>query len=155
MAAVLRHFWLVAIAITFVNGVLAWRRAQPDIASHPEKADGYRRLVRGWMFWGNVGWIVMGAGILFGGVRDIAEYLYRPRVPWAIAWYAINIGVSLLGLFWIFRMGGAEQLAAHPVFLRHGGSDPRVIRFTAALSLTAGILALVLLWSGVFPLTPR
>lgn len=108
MLVVFRYFWLIAMAITFLNGAMAWRKAQPDIVEHPEKAESYRRLVRGWMLWGNLGWAVMGTGILSGGTHTMLDYLYQRDNHWVLAWYATNIAVSLLGILWVFRMGGAD-----------------------------------------------
>src|SRR6187399_264007 len=73
-----RHAWLLFIAVTILNGAVAWRRVQPRMAAHPELRAGYRRLMRGWLVYGNVPWVVMGLGILFGGLRGIADY-FHPR----------------------------------------------------------------------------
>jgi hypothetical protein len=73
-----RYFWLVFIVVTCANAAMWWRRAQAVIAQHPERRESYRRLVLGFVVWGNLPWVVMGLGIVIGGVPTVFHY-FNPR----------------------------------------------------------------------------
>lgn len=115
MELVLRHFWIAFVVVTFVNG-RTWRnRVQGLIQEQPALGRGYQRLYRGYVFWLNVPWIGMGAGVLSGQVTSIFDFL-RPGdgnvfVLW---WWGLNAVLLCLGTYWIFFRGGAQTLAQHP-----------------------------------------
>jgi hypothetical protein len=84
---IFRHAWLLFIGVTCANGAIWWTRAKKEIAAHPELTETYRELVRGWLIYGNLPWVVMGAGILAGGVPSVFQYFNPRNGPFVIAWY--------------------------------------------------------------------
>ena len=78
MGVFVTHFWLAFVVVTIINGRYWWAGVQARIRAQPELGPGYRRLYRGYLFWGNVPWLLMGAGILSGQVRSIFDFL-QPR----------------------------------------------------------------------------
>ena len=110
-----RHFWIAFIGVTIVNGHAWWRRAQSRIQAEPELEDGYRRLYRGYLFWANVPWLLMGFGILSGQVQWIFDF-FRPAEgnAFVLAWWGAMAALLCLGTSWIFLGGGAETLERHP-----------------------------------------
>lgn len=115
MELVLRHFWVAFVLVTFVNG-RTWRsRVESLIEEQPALGPGYQRLYRGYLFWLNLPWIVMGTGILSAQVTSVFDFL-RPSdgnvfVLW---WWGLNAMLLCLGTYWIFFRGGAQTLARHP-----------------------------------------
>jgi len=114
---VLTHFWLAFVAVTIINGRYWWAGVQARIQARPELEPGYRRLYRGYLFWANVPWLLMGAGILSGQVRWMFDFL-EPRSgnPYVLAWWWANGAVLAAGTAWVLWGGGAEMLARHPGF---------------------------------------
>jgi len=114
---VFKHFWLVFVAVTALNGRYWWAGVQARIQAQPELEPGYRRLYRGFLFWANVPWLLMGAGILSGQVRWMFDFL-EPRSgnPYVLAWWWANGAVLAAGTVWVLWGGGAETLARHPGF---------------------------------------
>src|SRR4030095_5766640 len=114
---VLTHFWLAVVAVTTINGRCWWAGVQARIQARPELEPGYRRLYRGYLFWANVPWILMGVGILSGQVRWMFDFL-EPRSgnPYVLAWWSANGAVLAAGTVWVLWGGGAEMLARHPGF---------------------------------------
>jgi hypothetical protein len=114
---VLTHFWLAFVAVTTINGRYWWAGVQARIQARPELEPGYRRLYRGYLFWANVPWILMGVGILSGQVRWMFDFL-EPRSgnPYVLAWWSANGAVLAAGTVWVLWGGGAEMLARHPGF---------------------------------------
>ena len=92
----LRHFWVMFIVVTSLNGAVWWHRAKPVIAAHPERRESYRRLIRGFLFWGNLPWVVMGLGILVGGVPTVFHYFNPRNGPFVIAWYCTVVLIWVL-----------------------------------------------------------
>src|SRR4051794_3875528 len=94
----LRHFWVMFVVVTTWNAFALQRRSRRAVETRPELAAGYRRLVRGYLFFGNLPWLVMGLGIELGGVPTMFSY-FRPRDgnPFVLAWFAVVIGLWLLG----------------------------------------------------------
>lgn len=115
MDVVSRYFWIAFIVASVVNGRSWWSRIERRIQQHPELLPGYRRLFRGFLFWTNVPWLAMGAGILSGRVGTFFDYL-QPAAgnPFVLAWWGLMAGLLLLGTAWIFFGGGAETLERHP-----------------------------------------
>jgi hypothetical protein len=112
-----RHFWLVFVGVTILNARYWWAGVQARIQALPELEPGYRRLFRGFLFWANVPWLLMGAGILSGQVRWMFDFL-EPRNgnPYVLAWWWANGAILAVATAWVLWGGGAEMLARHPGF---------------------------------------
>jgi hypothetical protein len=136
-AVLFKHLWIAFIAETCANGVLWWFRARKDIAANPEREAGYRRLIAGWLFFGNLPWIVMGAGIVVGGVPSVFHFFNPRNGPWAVAWFVTIAVLYALTFAWLFLWNGAEQLAQHPAVLQPSArpQSPAAIRMTLVLFL--------------------
>jgi hypothetical protein len=70
-----KWFWALAIAGNFINAALYYARARGDMARKPELAVSYPRLIRGYIIWMNVPWIVMGLVILTGRAENVFDFL--------------------------------------------------------------------------------
>ena len=114
---VFKHFWLAFVVVTIINARYWWAGVQGRIRAQPELEAGYRRLYRGYLFWGNVPWLLMGAGILSGQVQWMFDFL-QPRSgnPYVLAWWWAMAALLALGTVWMLWGGGAETLARHPGF---------------------------------------
>jgi hypothetical protein len=138
-----RHTGFVFIAFTCLNGAVWWWRAQPYIARNPRLKEGYRRLILGWLVWGNVPWLVMAAGDLFGNIRSVF-YFFNPRNgPFAVAFFCSVVAMWALTIFWLFFRQGAEQLIEHPGFLNSPVNEPWAVKALTIVMIAFGIVALV------------
>jgi hypothetical protein len=138
-----RHVWLIFIAVTVVNALILKFRSRAHVQQQPELAAGYQQLFNGVLLWGNLPWVVMGIGILFGGVPSTFSYL-RPRDgnPFVLAWFGVVVAFWLLGFYWLFTRRGAEFLVEHPGLLRGNPKSPTMIRFFYCLMVACGVVAL-------------
>jgi hypothetical protein len=157
-----KYFWLVAILVTGINWAMFRKRAQPYIEANRDLTEGYGALFRGYLFWLNIPWVVMGVGCISGGVPSVWHYL-RPRDGnlYVLAWFASVFFLWVFGTFWIFFRGGAETLARHPGaieftygFKRKDITQPAIIKTLWILALTGGIVGVALMWSTDIP-TPN
>ena len=149
-----KHFWLIAIIVTGINWLMFRKRAQKYIEEKPELRDGYETLFRGYLFWMNIPWVVMGIGCTLGEVPSVWHY-FRPQDgnPYVSAWFACVFFLWVLGTFWLFFRGGAETLARHPGatnfsygFKIKDTTSPVVIKAFWLLTLIGGIISFVLVW---------
>ena len=108
-AALGKWFWLVCILVTCLNGAIFWMRAKKKIQQIPNSANGYRTIIRGFVTWGNLPWVVMGVGCTIGGVPSVWHY-FNPRGGNGniLAFLVSVVLLWILGSRWIFFRGGAK-----------------------------------------------
>ena len=145
-----RHSWLISVAVTVVNALIFKFRSIGYIREHPALASGYRRLFWGYLLWTILPWLIIGFGIEIGGVPDILSYL-RPSEgnPFVIAFFAVIFVLWIFGGYWLFARRGAEFLSEHPGWLRPPPKDPLMIKGLYCLMVTVGVIAMVLMFSGI------
>jgi hypothetical protein len=150
------HLWLFFVFSWCANAVIFHVRARQDIKEHPELAEGYTALIRGWLFWGSLPWLVMAFGLETGRVPTIWHY-FRPRDgnPYVLALFGCVVALWLLGFFWIFLRDGAEMLARHARILRGVLLSPAQVKLMFLLCVGGGIAALIFLWVADAPLPFR
>jgi hypothetical protein len=154
-----KYFWFLAIIGTAINWLRFRNRAQKHIKENPQLAEGYATLLRGYLFWMIMPWVVMGIGCTVGRVPSVWNY-FRPRDrnPYVLAWFASVFFLYLLGTFWLFFQGGAEKLAQHPGavefrfgwFKRKDITNTAWIKFFWILMLTGTLIALVIMCTSDF-----
>jgi hypothetical protein len=116
-----RHAWLLFVLVTCFNAAIWWYRARRRIAQDPGLEPGYRQLIRWWVICGNLPWLVMGAGILFGEVPTVFQLFFRQ---------------------------GAEQLVAHLGLLNLPVERPWAVKTFFLLALAGGVLGLLTMLLG-------
>jgi hypothetical protein len=150
------HGWLVFVAVTCLNALILKLHSRRYIRQQPELADGYGRLIRGVLFWGNLPWLVMGAGIELGGLPGMFSYFHpRDGHPFVLAWFGVVITIWILGFWWLFARGGAEFLVEHPGLLRGPPCSPTAIRIYYCLCIIGGICGVVFLFVADIPHFPE
>ena len=122
------------------------------MAANPALVPGYRRLIRAWLIYCNLPWLVMGLGIVLGGVPSVRHYL-RPRGdPYVILFYLSVIADWIWIYRWLFFRGGAEELAAHPGLFDRP-MEVKKIKSFSLLALVGGVAGLLIAFFGI--LIPR
>jgi hypothetical protein len=149
---ILRYAWLLFVFVTCANGAVWWYRGRRKMAANPELRSGYRRLIRYWLIYGNLPWLVMGAGILFGSVPSIWHYFSLRNGPFAIAFNVTIVALWIAAFYWLFFRGGVEDLVTHPGLLR-SEVTPRALKVFFLLTLAGGVFAFVTGVLGDIPLT--
>jgi len=136
LGAQLPHLWLMFVVVTFLNAAIWWFRGRAEIAKNPDLKWGYRRLIPRFLIFWNIPLLILGASL---------ELPAPFRAPFLIA-FAISIVVlQIASAYWVFFCGGAEQLAAHPGFLKQMGDprDPWTIKMVTLVTFL-GILVMVI-----------
>jgi hypothetical protein len=142
-----RWFWAFCIAVSFINAAIFRVRAQRRIRENPALAEGYARLLRGFLLWGNLPWIVMGIGCVVGRVPSIQSF-FQPRSgnPFVLAFFGSVFLLWGLGTFWLLFRGGAEMLVKHPGMFNVDFKNPRTLKVWWFLCLAWGVFAVVMMF---------
>jgi hypothetical protein len=155
-----KHFWLVAITVTVINAFIFQHKSKKYIRENPKLEEGYSTLFRGYLFWLNIPWVIMGLGSTTGDVPSVWHY-FRPKDGnlYVLAWFGSVFILWILGSIWLFFKGGAEILSTHPGALTmHYGlgtkevTNPTSIKILWLLALAAGIFGVTFMWFMEIPL---
>ncbi len=147
-SVIFQHTWILFIGVMCANAAVWWSRGKKEIARQPDLEEGYRSLIRGWLIYGNLPWVVMGAGIVFGGVPSVVHYFDPRNGPFVIAFYVSVVVVWILTAYWVFLRGGAEALIRHPGLLYMPSQDPGAVKGLVALMLAGGVAGLTMMLLG-------
>jgi hypothetical protein len=162
MGFIFQHTWILFIVVMCINGIILWMRAQSYIAQAPALKAGYVSLIKGWLFWGNLPWVVMGIGDLTGMTNGTQDYFHpRSLNPMVLAFDLVVVLIWVLGSNWIYFRGGADFLVKHPGFVvfnapgvRKDISSPRIIQLIWTLCLAGGVISMIMMWLQDGPASP-
>lgn len=152
MFGIEKAFWFIAIGVTCVNALILRSRARKEIERNPDLAEGYSQLLKGYLVFLNIPWLVMGLGIILGGTRSVFDY-FDPRSgnPYVIAFHITGLVLWALTVFWVYIVGGAEFLVRYPGVMNYDIKSPLVLKLLFAVMLLAGMAAEIAMWSGRLP----
>jgi hypothetical protein len=140
-------FWVIAIGITCINAYQLRSRAQKEIELNPDLADGYAQLVKGYLIFLNLPWLVMGLGIIVGGTRNVFDYLDpRGGNAYVMIFHVTVIVLWVLSVFWIYFAGGADFLVRHPGAMNIEVKSPLVLKLLFGLMLLGGFAGEIAMW---------
>lgn len=143
------HFWLLALVVTAINAAFYRQRIATLAADHPERVEGYRRFLVGYVAVNAVVWLVMGFGVVVGGVPGAFAYL-NPATggPFVLLWHVTVVAVWIVGIVWLFFRGGAQFFIDHPGLLTFTPTRPWHMQLFYLACLAGGVAAEVMMWSG-------
>ena len=150
-----KHIWVFFIVATFVNAAIWWRRGREYRQRDPSLTEDYRSLIRGFVTWGNVPWLIMGVGILFGRVPTVFHY-FNPRSPnpFVTAFFASIVFLWIVGTYWLFARRGAERLVRCPGLVRLPVNSAAAMKGFWILCLDGGVAGLVAMSFSEIPPPP-
>jgi hypothetical protein len=110
-----RHLWAAFVLVSVVSSCAWWPEARHRVRSDPALEPGYRRLCRGYLFWTNVPWLLMGLGVASGLVPSSLDFA-NPSTGnvFVVLWWVAMYGLLALASYWMLAAGGAELLERHP-----------------------------------------
>ena len=74
MPALFNHFWVMFIVVTIANGLIWRSKSKKYVAEKPERREGYDKLIKAWLIYGNIPWAIMGIGMLTGMTKSLNEF---------------------------------------------------------------------------------
>ncbi len=140
-------FWAIAIAITVANAAIFQARANKHVQQNPELGEGYRKIIKGFVIWGNLPWVVMGVGLLAGGVPSMFHF-FRPRDgdPFVLMFFGSVFLLWILGTYWLLFKNGAEMIVRHPGVFNVGVKSPTIVKILWFLCLASGFTAVIVMF---------
>ena len=154
-----KHACLILIIATIYNAYGLKSRLKNYILDKPEREEGYDKIIRAIMIYGNIPWVIVAIGNLSGLTNSMFDY-FRPKEmnPIVLLFHAVIILFWILSVWWIYFKDGAEFLQDHPGVLKKksffsGSMDmtAKDIKTMLPLMILGGIAALVMMWFGGFP----
>lgn len=154
MEILFKHFWIMLIIVTIANASIMKTRSKQYIAEDPELEDGYNKIFKIFIVYGNIPWVIMGLGILLGFTQTVFDY-FSPRSmnPFVLLFHASIIIIYFITIKGMYFQGGAEFLARHPgIFERSGffsnkkNASATEIKLWLGLMLMGGIIAMSAMW---------
>lgn len=147
------------IVVTIANGLVLKYRSKKYIDQNPELKEGYDKCFKGWMFYGNIPWIIMMIGNLSGITNNTFEY-FNPKAmnPMVLIFHLSIVALWVLSIRWIYFKNGAEFLAAHPgltqksSFRGNTKLTAKEIKTFFPLMLLGGIAGMAIMWTMDFPI---
>ena len=149
------------IAVTIANGLILKYRSKKYTAEKPELEDGYDKYFKGWLFYGNIPWVIMMIGNLSGMTQNTFEY-FNPKAMNAIVlvFHFSIILLWVLSVRWIYFKNGAEFIETHPGLIQKSSLSgntnvtAKQIKLFFPLMLLGGIAGMIMMWIMDFP-TPQ
>ena len=148
-----KYFWLMFIVVTFANAIIMKVRAKKLIKKNPDLKNGYDTIFKGIIVWGNIPWIVMGAGIIMGKVPSMFHF-FNPQDgnPYVLAFFGSVVLIWLMGTYWLFLKNGAKMLVDHPGIFNYNFSSPTMVKLFWILCLLGGIVGIVMMFIMPIPI---
>ena len=149
-----KYTWIFFIIGTIINGIVFKIRSEKYITANPELKPGYDKLIKGWLVFGNIPWIIIGIGNLSGITNSIWDY-FNPKSlnPMVLVFHLSIIIIWILGSRWIYLKGGAEFLVRHPGLVKFNGpgfsnniESPTAIKIFWGVCLLGGIAGMIMMW---------
>lgn len=157
---ILRDAWILFVVATFINAFLLKHKSKKHISKNPQLKAGYDKFFKGFLIVGNIPWIIIGAGNTAGYTQNIFEY-FNPRSlnPFVLTFHIAIIILRLLCARWVYFNNGAEFIEKHPGLLvkrgfgyRNENLSAKRIKISLGIALLGGIIAMVIMWTGKFPI---
>jgi hypothetical protein len=146
-----RHAWLMFVAMTCINVLYLKTHSREQIRQRPELAAGYRKLIRGYLFWGNCPGLSWASDWSLAGCPAFSRIFAHARNPFVLAFFCVVIAEWILSLWWLFFARGAEFLVEHPGVLRGFPRSPTLIRLYYCLCVAGGAAGVLFMWFSDIP----
>ena len=148
-----KWFWALCILVMFINGAVFRIRAQKHIKVNPDLEEGYTKIIKGFVMWGSIPWIVMGIGCTVGGVPTVWHY-FNPKEgnPYVLAFFVSVFLIWILGSYWIFFKGGALELVSHRGIFNYDIKNPTVLKLIWIVCVLGGMVGVLMMFTQNIPL---
>lgn len=148
-----KWFWALCILVTFINGAIFNFRAKKHIKLNPKLEEGYKKIIKGFVIWGNIPWVVMGIGCTIGKVPTVWHY-FNPKEgnPYILAFFASVFIVWILASYWMFFRDGAVELVNYPGIFNHDFKNPTMVKLVWLACLLGGIFGVFMMYTQNIPL---
>jgi hypothetical protein len=135
----LRHFWVVFLAVTFAKYLAARQRIRAAADLSAEEKQSGETCAKWFAMFSAIPWVIMGWGMVVGGLPSMFSYM-RPQDgnPYVVIWVCTVLALTMIFAGWVLFAGGARkvriyQLSNVNVFGRSVPMPETFIKIMAAL----------------------
>lgn len=149
MELIFRHSWLFLVFATSLNAFTWWFRGRAVRAEHPERTSSYNRMLVWLLFAGNLPWLILGGGVLFGGfILPLDPIILSEMNAWGWAFWLCIPFWSIGLVLYVFVFGGAEELSKHPglINIPIAWQTPNVWRLIVIALFVLQVMLLPTVW---------
>ena len=142
------YAWILFIVVTIINALFLKARSSKIVKDNPDLRDGYDQLFKGYLFYMNIPWMVMGIGMIVGGVPSTFSY-FAPRHGnfFVIAFHVSILILWFLSIWWLYFKGGAEFLVKYKGVFNRDIQSPLLIKIFFGISMLGGVAGMIFMWS--------
>jgi hypothetical protein len=99
-----KHVWVLFIGVTLINAFALKFRSKKYIDQNPSLEEGYEKLFRGYIFYMNLPWVVLGIGMLIGNFNSVFDVMFgfRNRNIFTFMFFGTVIILWILSIVWIY-----------------------------------------------------
>lgn len=141
--AVSEYFWLIALAVVLLGGLLQAWKAHFLLKNKEQFRKELLPYILSLMFFVGIPFVLMGALLQLEFVTA-PEFFEPGGNKWVYLWNFVLLGETLAGLSWIWWFGGAEFLSRYPFLLNARSISAKLVRIVS-ISIVAFLWGSVLL----------
>ena len=154
MELIFKNAWILFIIVTLFNAYWLKSKSKSYILENPELEEGYNRIFKSIIIYGNIPWVIVAIGNLSGMTNSMFDF-FRPRDmnPIVLLFHTVVILILVLSIWWIYFKDGAEFLERHPGLLKKKSflsertdMTAKEIKAMLSLMLLSGIAGMVMMW---------
>jgi hypothetical protein len=150
-----KYIWILFILVSLFNVYQLKNKFRPYIDEKPEREPGYNLILKNYLIYSLIPWIIIGIGNLSGRTSNVFDYFQPAKLnPYVLAFHVSIIVIWLLVVRFIFFNNGAEFLENHPgvIQFRVAGRtkdnlSQNTIKLLTALMLAGGMIAMIVMWN--------
>ncbi|SEP57023.1 hypothetical protein [Flavobacterium urocaniciphilum] len=154
MEIVFKNFWILFILFTIINVFIIKKKVEKYIVDNPEKENGYKLIIKNFLIFSIIPWVIIGIGNSLGLTNSVFEYLQPAKMNPIVLIFHFSIIMIWIMLFrFIFFKNGAKFLENHPgvITIKSIGNvnenpSEKTIKFFIAITLIGGIVGMTLMW---------
>lgn len=153
-----KHTWMLFILVTFINAFIMRIRVKAHIELNPELKDGYNKLFKNFLIYGNILWIIAGIGEITGKTKSIFDFLCPGQFnPIVLLFHITVIALGIFGSYWIFLKNGGEFLSKHSNFFNYREPSKSVqlnnnkVKLFWTLGIIGSVVGEIMMWKTSMP----
>ncbi|MCO4782733.1 MAG: hypothetical protein KC646_10455 [Candidatus Cloacimonetes bacterium] len=125
------------------------KKARKICKEQPELKEGFEKLLRGFLFWANLPWIVLGFGRIIGGLTlEQAFFSLDLNNPYAVLFVLTVMTIWVRAAIWLHFQKGADTLIKYSGVWHSKNVKKSTIFAQYYISVLGGVFALYLVIIG-------
>lgn len=147
-----KHFYILIILGGLANYFVFRKRMKVISTNQPELEAGFKQILKAFLFFGTLPWLILAVGVLLGKVEHIFSVFQPANLnPVVLLFHASVYVIYILTLKFLFMGNGAEFLKKHiSLFQNPRGVklEPSAIQIKifAGILVVFGMAILLALW---------